>query len=255
MVALNVSGNQGVALTHAGTTLTSLDASGLSLGAITYTAGALQYAATVKGSLLGGDTLNFGSSLAQVTITATAGSNNITGSSTISSALTGGSGVDILVGGAGADTIVGGAGGDFITAGAGKDVLTGGTGADTFVFNGTAGATNLATAGDFVTITDFVAGTDKLKFNAVTDIVSVQQAAVQTAVTALAAGSTAAQIVTAMALANTTDLGVSIATFAGDTYVLYETTGSNATFTVANDIFIKLSGVSTIPTFAADVVA
>ena len=43
LVALNVSGNQGVALTHAGTTLTSLDASGLTLGAITYTAGALQY--------------------------------------------------------------------------------------------------------------------------------------------------------------------------------------------------------------------
>jgi Ca2+-binding RTX toxin-like protein len=209
----------------------------------------------VKGSLLGGDTLNFGSSLAQVTITATAGTNNITGSSTIGSVLTGGSGVDLLVGGAGADTIVGGAGADFISAGAGKDVLTGGTGADTFVFNGTAGVTNLATAGDFVTITDFVAGTDKLKFNAVADIASAAQTAVQTAVTALAAGSTAAQIVNAMANANASNLGVSFATFGGDTYVLYETNGAATTFTVADDIFIKLSGVSTIPTWATDVVA
>jgi hypothetical protein len=50
-------------------------------------------------------------------------------------------------------------------------------------------------------------------------------------------------------------LGVSFATFGGDTYVLYETTAASTTFVVANDIFIKLTGVTTIPTFAADVTA
>ena len=97
-------------------------------------------------------------------------------------------------------------------------------------------------------------GTDKLRFST-TDVVSADQAAVQTAVTALAAGSTAAQIATAMAAASATALAVSFATFGGDTYVLYETTVNNATFVVANDIFIKLTGVTVIPTFAADVVA
>jgi Ca2+-binding RTX toxin-like protein len=133
--------------------------------------------------------------------------------------------------------------------------LTGGSGADTFVFNAAAAAANQSTIGHFVTITDFVAGTDKLKFNGVTDVVSANQAGVQTAVTALAAGSTPAQIANAMANASATALGVSFATFGGDTYVLYETTDDSTTFVVADDIFIKLTGVTTIPTFAADVVA
>jgi Ca2+-binding RTX toxin-like protein len=252
---LNITGNQSLALTHAGTALTSLNASGMTLGALTFTSGALPFASTVIGSLRGGDTLNFASATAAVTMTATAGANNLTGSSTAANTITGGTGVDVITGGAVADTINGGAGADFIVGGAGRDVLTGGSGADTFVFNAAAGAANQSTIGHFVTITDFVVGTDKLKFNTVTDIVSVDQAAVQTAVTALAAGSTAAQIVTAMSNASTSNLGVSFATFGGDSYVLYETAGATATFVVANDIFIKLTGVTTIPVFANDVVA
>jgi len=252
---LNISGNQSLALTHAGTSITSLNASGMTLGGLTYTAGALQFASTVIGSLLGGDTLNFASSLAAVTITETAGTNFITGSGTIASTLTGGSGSDQILGGSGIDTIGGGGGTDFITGGTNTDTMTGGAGTDTFIWTASAGAANFTTIGNFDTITDFLVGTDKLKFNGVADVVSGQQAAVQTAVTALAAGSTSAQIVTAMSAANTTDLGVSFATFGGDTYVLYETAGATATFVVANDIFIKLTGVTTIPTFAADVVA
>ena len=252
---LNISGNQSLALTHAGTALTSLNASGMTLGGLTFTAGALPFASTVVGSLKGGDTLNFANATAAVTITETAGTNNITGSSTIASTLTGGSGVDTITGGSGADVIVGGGGADFITGGTGNDTMTGSAGADTFVFLGTAGTGNQAVIGNFDTIADFVVGTDKLKFNAVTDVVSAQQAAVQTAVTALTAGSTAAQIVAAMVTANTTALAVSFATFGGDTYVLYETAAGAGTFVVADDIFIKLTGVTVIPTFAADVVA
>lgn len=153
---------------------------------------------------------------------------------------------DILIGGAGADTIGGLKG---------ADKMTGGAGADTFTFVGTAGANeNGATFGTFDEITDFVAGTDKLQFSGVTDVVSAQQAAVQTAVSALASNATAAQIATAMATANTTNLGVSFATFGGNTYALYETTGAS-TGAVADDVFIKLTGVTTVPTFAVDVVA
>lgn len=259
---LTITGNSGVTVTATGmTALTNIDASALALPAanttigFSITADALLYASTVKGSVNGNDTLNFAAALAATTITATAGANAITGSSTVGSTLTGGSGVDTIVGGSGVDTINGGAGADVITGGTGKDVLTGGAGADTFKF---AIGDSSAAVGDFDTISDFVVGTDKLQFTGFVDVVSAQQAAVQTAVTGLAAGSTAAQIETAMLLANTTDLGVAFATFGGDTYVLAETTGANiaATANVAGTtVFIKLTGVTTIPTFAADVIA
>lgn len=83
---------------------------------------------------------------------------------------------------------------------------------------------------------------------------SAQQADVQTAVTALSASSTAAEIATAMATANTTDLGVASAVFEGNTYVYFETTGSG-TGVAADDVFIKLTGVASGFTFAGDVAA
>jgi len=158
---INVSGNSGLALTFAGTALTSLDASAVTLSGITYTSGALQYASVAKGTVKGGDTLNFAAALAAVTITETAGTNSITGSSTVGSTLTGGSGADTIVGGAGVDTISGGAGADVITGAAGKDVITLGAGADIVRYNTI--ATSAAAAGaQMDTITDFVAGTDKI---------------------------------------------------------------------------------------------
>ena len=153
------------------------------------------------------------------------------------------------------DIIIGGTGADTINGGKGADTMTGGAGADTFSFTSTAAATaSGATFGQADVITDFVIGTDKLQFAGVTDVVSAQQTAVAAAVTALAAGSTDAQIATAMATANTTNLGVSFATFGGNTYVLYETTGAS-TGVAADDVFIKLTGLTTLPTFASDVIA
>lgn len=249
-----ITGNNGLALTHAGTALNNFDASGLTKGAVTFTAGALTTDATVKGSVTGGDTLNFAAALGKVNITATAGANALTGSSTIANTITGGSGVDTIVGGAAADTITGGAGDDLITGGDGTDTVTGGAGADTFKFTyaDNAGADGAAVAD---IITDFLAGTDKLQFTGIVDVVSGQQTAVQAAVTALAVGSTAAQIATAMANANTTNLAVSFAVYNGDTYVYLEKTGATTTHVEADNIFIKLAGVTTLPTFAADVTA
>jgi S-layer protein len=252
---INVSGDNGLDLTHTGTALTTFNASGVTKGGVILTSGALTTDAVVTGSAVGGDTLNFASSVAKVNMTATAGTNALTGSSTIANTITGGTGADTIVGGNGVDTISGGGGTDTITGGKGNDVMTGGANADTFVFDAAAAVGNHSAIGGFDTITDFVAGTDKLQFTNRTDVVSAQQTAVQTAVTALASSATAAQIANAMANANTTDLGVAFATFGGDTYVLFEATGANTTFTVADDIFIKLTGVTTLPTFAADVTA
>lgn len=160
-----------------------------------------------------------------------------------------------LIGGTGADTLIGGAGVDFIAGGLGIDTLTGGDGADIFVFDGTQGVTNNATVGTFDTIPDFVSGIDKLQFTSVIAVASAQQTVVQTAITQLSSTATTTDIANAMSNANTTDLGVSFATFNGDTYVLFERTGANTAFTVTDDIFIRLSGITTLPTFATDVVA
>ncbi|MCX7074445.1 MAG: calcium-binding protein [Methylococcales bacterium] len=205
----------------------------------------------------GDDLITFTTIQSNLTITSGGGADVITlGNFANKLTFNGVAGVsDTITGGTGADTIIGGDGIDKIVAGTGYDSMTGGAGADVFGFAGATSAGNDAAIGGFDTITDFLVGTDKLQFNAVTDAVSANQAGVQTAVTALAAGSTAAQIVTAMSNASATNLGVSFATFGGDTYVLYETTGSGTTFVVADDIFIKLSGVTTIPVFANDVIA
>ena len=168
--------------------------------------------------------------------------------------VTGGAGANTITGTGFADQLTGGARADVITGGDGTDQMTGGGGNDTFAFatGDNAGADGAAVAD---VITDFLVGSDNLQFTGVADVVSVQQAAVQTAVSALAAGATEAQIATAMANANTTDLGVSFAVFEGNTYAYFETTGATATHVEADNILVELTGVTTLPTFAADVVA
>ena len=141
-----------------------------------------------------------------------------------------------------------------INGGDGTDTMSGGDGVDTFTFAllDNAGADAAAVAD---VITNFVASTDKLQFTGVADVVSGQQATVQTDVTNLGVGATDAQIATAMANANSTDLGVSFAVYNGNTYVYFETTGATTTHVEADNLFIELTGVTTLPTFAADVVA
>jgi S-layer protein len=224
---INVSGNNGLNLTNTGNAaVTKFDASGV----------------------VGNGAADTAANLAVTFISA-----NNTANAQVS--ITGGAGNDNLTGGDAIDTIVGGAGDDVINGGKGTDILTGGTGADTFAFNSVAGAMSTGGVfGQFDTITDFVAGTDKIQFLGVDDVVSAQQATVQANVTALGVGATDAQVLQAMAAANTTDLGVSFAVYNGNTYVLFETTGAG--FGVAaDDVSIKLVGVTVLPTFAADVIA
>jgi S-layer protein len=121
---ITVSGNAGLNLTATDTALTSLDASGITKGGFTFTSGALTAAATIKGSLLGGDTIDAAAATKAVTITEYAGKNTITGSSTAGSTLTGGTGDDTITGGSGKDTIVGGGGNDLINSGSGADSIT-----------------------------------------------------------------------------------------------------------------------------------
>lgn len=94
----------------------------------------------------------FNNAANSITFTGGAGADSITGSIN----------ADVLAGNGGADTLDGGAGNDTITGGAGADSLTGGTGADTFVFTHQSQSSTSA----FDTITQFVAGEDKLNVSA-----------------------------------------------------------------------------------------
>jgi S-layer protein len=246
---LNISGNQSVALAHTGTALTKLDASGLTLGNVTFTASALQYASVVTGSAKGGDILNFGSALAAVTITATAGTNTITGSSSIASTLTGGSGADFITGGSGADVINGGAGSDTIVAGAGANVITGGSGADLIVIAPT-GVTPSAT--NFQTITDFnkAAGTSFDTIAASALILGTQTAAAAVGVATITAGvatfnaadTTFAQHLAAVAAALQTTAGATAIWQEGADSYLY--IADNTLAVAATDTLVKLVGVT-----------
>jgi Ca2+-binding RTX toxin-like protein len=231
-------------------TITVTSASAVVAG--TFTADVVNFSG-VTGNVTGPLVLN---NDAGVSFTGGSGNTAVTGSAN-PDVINTGIGNDTIIGMAGNDIINAGDGTNSITGGAGADTMTGGAGVDTYIFDATAGnASNGADAAAVAeVITNFTRSTDKLQFTNVTDVVSGQQDAVQTAVTALTAGSTDAQIATAMANANTTNLGVSFAVFNGSTYVYYETTGGTATHVAANNIFIKLVGITTLPTFAADVIA
>lgn len=237
-----VAGVTATALVITGITAVSLTSTAASPNTITAITNSDNSNFTIKGSADLTMTLAAGTAVGSIVDAAAGGFTgklNVTGSN-----LTGSG--DVLRGGAGADTINGRSG---------ADTLTGNASADTFSFTATAGANAGGAAfGQADVITDFAVGVDKLQFAGVADVISGQQGAVQTAVTALAAGSSDIAIATAMATANATALGVSFATFGGNTYVLFETT-AGGTGVAADDVFIKLTGVTTLPTFAGDVIA
>jgi S-layer protein len=201
---ITVSGNEGLNLTFTGNALTSFDASGLTLGGLTWTTGPLQYASIIKGSAVGGDTIDANAALASVTITEVAGTNTITGSSggvtgLVGNTLTGGTGFDTIVGGTGVDVIVVGAGttGNTVTGSNSADTidLTGSTGVDTIKYGALATVTHAAgtgnaTAGtDMDTITGFQSGVDKIQLLlGVTTVGSISGLTLTAASTAAAMG-------------------------------------------------------------------
>lgn len=135
--------------------------------------------------------------------------------------------------------IKGGAGDDTLNSGKGADTLTGGAGADNFVF----GPNGISTFGALDTITDYRATTgtndgaaDTITLRGAT-VVASDKATVQDL---SSAGSLADALDTA-ANGATTDNGLSVFLFGGDTYAYVETTGASTTY-VENDTLIKLAG-------------
>lgn len=141
-------------------------------------------------------------------------------------------------------SVKGGQGDDIIDASKGSETFQGGGGADFFEFSGK--STNPSVPinfGGYDTITDFTVGVDYLGFSEDSLAVdSQQQLDVQAAVSALVPGSSLAQIAMKMAAANTTNHGVSIAVFGGDTYIYYEVLGVGVG-QESNGQLIRLVGV------------
>lgn len=151
-----------------------------------------------------------------------------------------------ITAGSGADTIVGGAGDDTIRGGAGADTMTGGAGNNKFVF-----AQGDSPYFAFDTITDLKA-TDTVLYDGANVTKAAQNVAadathatISTAGiatfenTAAANKDTLAKVVALIDASVTTEGGMALFAFGGDTYGFIDT-GANT-----NDIVIKLVGVST----------
>lgn len=145
--------------------------------------------------------------------------------------------------------IKGGSGNDTLNSGKGADTLTGGAGADNFVF----GPNGISTFGALDTITDYRATTgtnagaaDTITLRGAT-VVASDKATVQD----LSTASDLADALNTAATRATTDNGLSVFLFGGDTYAYVETTGASTTY-VENDTLIKLAGT---PFAAGDSIA
>jgi len=236
---INVSGNNGLALTHTGTALSTFNASGVTAGAVTFTSAALTTDVNVTGSATGNDTLNFSAALGKVTITEAAGNNTLTGSSTAANTITAGAGNDIIVGGAAADTIRAGNGTNTITGGGGADQIFLGNGVDTITH--TTLSDSLASA--FDTVNGFAAGTDKIDVSVLPTAILQGSAYVATGTGVLATDLAAALTAGggSFAASNAAYVTINGGSDAGTYLIVNDTTTG---FQAANDAVIKMVGLT-----------
>src|SRR5262249_19687736 len=126
---IGTAGNEVLNVTFNGTSITNFEN------------GSVTNVESITANLLGGtDTVNFGASIANVTVNLSAGTaSGFTSIAGIENA-TGGGGNDMLTGNAGANVLSGGAGDDTLAGDLGNDTLAGGAGNDTASYAGETGA-------------------------------------------------------------------------------------------------------------------
>jgi hypothetical protein len=191
-------------------------------------------------------------------------------------AITGGTGTNRLVGTDLGDLIVGGARADFIDGGMGSDVLTGGAGADTFYFAAEATASTdnggAPSATVFDTITDFEKGTDLIALHddnaTIASEVNVTAAIVANAAAAIATvASISATGICSFAAADDTlaekitaaEGGIQTGAAAAGQFAVFQHGSDSYVFVSdgtdgvdANDVLIKLTGVTGLTTAVVD---
>lgn len=125
-------------------TVTSIDASGVTAGLVSFTTAALANAATIKGGQ-DANTIVATAATKAVTYTGSEKVDNITINNALNNVVSTAGGNDVIVTGSGADTINAGAGDDSITSGTGLDLIDVGAGTDTYVVTGNANGNVYAT--------------------------------------------------------------------------------------------------------------
>jgi hypothetical protein len=243
--ALNISGNAGVTITTlTGTKLTSIDASGVTTGLVSFTTDALAAAATIKGGA-GANTITATAATKAVTYTGSDKVDTIVINNAQANVINTGAGNDLVTIGSGAVTVDLGAGDDTLTlatAATQTQSVTLGAGADTVDINAVQ-----ASAGAYLSILDFQAG-DKIDVAGV-DIGTIAGATLGAKVTLGAAANFATYINAIAAGDGETDgaggAGNSIDGWfqlGGNTYLVIDNS-EEATFQDGQDIVIEIVGL------------
>lgn len=162
--------------------------------------------------------------------------------------LRGGQGNDIISGGDGNDNLLGDLGTDTLSGGAGVDSFTGGAGTDIFAFTSTdANPVTVSSVAYYDTILDYTDGEDEFRISNAAGTSTFGDAASSGEISIGAAGATfttvSAATVYAQQLldANTNATDIAIVKVGGDSYIFYDSTGTQG---AAVDSIIKLQGVT-----------
>ncbi len=271
---VTVAGNMGVSFIGGmtQTTLTSLDASGLTasgaFGGLTWTAGALAASSIIKGGAAGTNTVIFSAANTAATfVTYTGGTGNdvITGSNGLNNVVTLGNGVNSFTSvGAGNNTVTGGTGVDTITVGTGANTISTGAGNDVIHIGAAAGLNTVdvgtgtdtvildaiqTAAGYYTTVTGMAAG-DIIDLSDVTgSAAAVSAQTVMGAAIVLGGAASFANYLDAAAAGdgNTANTVIKWFQFGGNTFIV-EDTSAAATFQDGSDTVIALTGLVTLTT-------
>ena len=276
--SITVSGNAGLTLTATDTALTSVDASGITLGGFSFTTGALAAAATIKGSATGANTVVASAATAAVTYTGGTGADTVTISNAKNNVVSVGDGANSVVLGSGNNTVTGGKDADTVvatsgnntvslgngansfTATSGDNTYTGGTGVDTVTVGGGKNVITLGTGADVVNFS--AAGANVNSYSTIADAHSgvtislIDHGTETSSLTKVTLANTAVfqdyanAVVQAGGNASTNGY-VGWFQFNGDTYVvesLHDGSGVNASFANGTDVIVKLAGLVDLST-------
>lgn len=266
---ITVAGDAGLALTNTATTVTSFDASGVTKGAVSWTAGILAAAATITGSATQANTIVATDATKAVTYTGGTGVDNITINNAQANVINTGAGNDIIVVGNGANTISAGAGNDTITLGSGANSVNTGDGVNTVVFSAAMAGLNTITLGSGVDTLDFnaastaagyypsvtgIAAGDKIDFAFFT--IAGNETTLGAKIT-LGGAASFANYLDAAAASNGATAGTEVNWFQlnGNTYLVLDN-DATSTFKDGTDLVIELVGTVdlTASTFLSSVV-
>ena len=149
--SITVAGNAGLTLTATSTQLTTVDASGITLGGFSWTSGALAHAASVSGSATGPNTVNLTAATQVVTYTGGSGDDAVTAANNRDGAIDLGEGNNSFIGSGGSHVVTAGGGNDSVILTGGDNVVLLGDGANTFV--ATSGSNTYVGGGGVDTVT------------------------------------------------------------------------------------------------------